>query len=415
MTKFPDDPNYTRLYCFGTNLSDRFCFAKNICLDRNFFRFILPYQAEFIIPFVSFSARGVPFDDPRLLLKPDSFEVISTAPNNTNWTDVTAFVASRYFNHGMLWHNFMDYSYPLYSTMTAFFSSIDDESPNPEESPKYGYCFNRSNIVLNYDDHGRFGLFFAKSLSEKVINNRYNWQPLCYKTMVLGLRKYMEWSYSDRFNLSYRFEPKVVSGFRSNILHSVNRTLEQCKPSAVAPIVLIIRRRGGEDERLILNVAEVVNATRKLCPSCDVREIDFLNWSEAEQVRISCNCSVLMGIHGSGLAQMWWMTPWSEASPTGVVEFLPYKYDCRDWYRTTANSAGLKYFVVHTMNRNQTKVIKRFKRYVPDCFRDGKCRDWGCHDTLKSQSIMVDIDYYVSIVGDFFRSVQNSVKDRIQP
>jgi hypothetical protein len=121
-----------------------------------------------------------------------------------------------------------------------------------------------------------------------------------------------------------------------------------------------------------------------------------------------------MGIHGSGLAHMWWMPPWSEASPTGVVEFLPYKYNCRDWYKKIAISAGLKYFAVPTVNENQSRVMDRFKGYVPRCYRDGRCVDANCHDMLKSQSIIVNIDYYVSIVGDFFRSVQKSVENGIQ-
>jgi hypothetical protein len=103
---------------------------------------------------------------------------------------------------------------------------------------------------------------------------------------------------------------------------------------------VIIQRRTTQEIRRITNENYVVNATRELCPFCDVQVVDFEGMNSIEQIRFSCGISLLVGVHGSGLTHVAWMKPSSEKQPTGVVEFFPYKYNCRNWYEQCAKAFG---------------------------------------------------------------------------
>jgi hypothetical protein len=74
---------------------------------------------------------------------------------------------------------------------------------------------------------------------------------------------------------------------------------------------------------------------------------------------------------------------------THIVEILPYMYNCRNWYETAAEVAGLNYHKV---------VNKKPPANVTDpeligCWSDASlCATILCHDKLRDQFTVVEPD-----------------------
>jgi hypothetical protein len=219
--------------------------------------------------------------------------------------------------------------------------------------------------------------------------------------------------------MPYAVDPVGVKGLRPAVLRLAFKNVTSggkstsyekvCKVSSQAPIVYMVHRNQKVKGRRVMNPEEVFNATKEMCPSCHVEMIDFQNWDKMGQVRVSCNVSVLIGIHGSGLIHANWMPRSSESNPTGIIEFLPYLYTCRDWYEVMAKTAGVEYYGVKTLRLNQS--VWRGDSLSQECHKgQGNCLDGRCHDFLRDQSITVDVNYYKSETRGFFKRLEKSVK-----
>jgi hypothetical protein len=393
--------NYTKLACFGESYVLRYCYAFNICLGDSFFEFLLPYNATFEPVFFVPGARPPPFDPIEFRV---TNEMIRTSPiSNRPFSAVPAFFASRYYNARMLWHNVMDSLFPMYWTMTTFAHNLHNSS--------YGNFINRTNEILLFDTFGPTALFFLKGLSDHslVLLSRA-WPSKCFRRIVLGLRKNERAVNLNRGNrelllLPYEIDPIGVRGLRKEMLEFSGTTLEQCKPSTKTPVVLIVHRKSDREVRRILNPDAVLRATTELCPHCAVSIVDFQQFDKTGQVRYSCNASVLIGVHGSGLIHAAWMHLSTDALPAALVELLPYKYTCRNWYKQYAKMLGIEYFGIQTMNVSQSRwEMAHAQETVERCHTDyEECFQQPCHDFLRDQSIVVDIDQYKRILWSFFK------------
>jgi hypothetical protein len=86
-----------------------------------------------------------------------------------------------------------------------------------------------------------------------------------------------------------------------------------------------------------------------------------------------------------------------------LIEFFPYKYDCRDWYRQLAAIFRIQHFAGHTLNINQSRWDPKMNATkLAACQRHSECLRGRCHDLLRDQSIIVDIDQYKRITRPFF-------------
>jgi hypothetical protein len=405
---FDPGNNYTRLFCVGDDWASRWCYAKNVCLSHRILQFILPYNATFESVLIVTSARPPPFDPIENRITKDRIGIVRSA--TSPFVDYPGLLMSRFFNDRMLWHNVADSLIPAYWTMTSFYSNVTNTRWKQNGNKRYGLEIDHDTAIILYDTFGTTGLFFLKALSDRPIVRLEKGSPnQCHRNMVLGLRKSEikpNLTSGDGRNLvhPYQIDPVGVRGLRKEIL-TVAATNETACLRSGPPIVLIVQR--NRTARSLLNVQEVFNATIGLCPTCDVRLIDFQQFDKYGQVRYCCNVSAVIGIHGSGLVHSAWLQPSTPESPSGLIEFFPYKYDCRDWYAQLAAIVGIQYIPVYTLHANQSRwepTINASRMLA--CQMGNECMRGRCHDYLRDQSISVDIAHYKSVTRRFFKQLQ---------
>jgi hypothetical protein len=191
------------------------------------------------------------------------------------------------------------------------------------------------------------------------------------------------------------------------MLEFADASADECQPDPRRPRVVVIRRPSEFEIRRILNENALVEAARELCSFCEVQIVEFEEMMMNDQLKFTCGTSLLIEIHGSGLIHAAWMNSSTPERPTAVVEFFPYKYNCRTWYKQCANTFGIQHFAIHTQNVNQSRWEKFHNHTkVERCHTlDDECMRGRCHDFLRDQSIYVDIQQFKEIVEPFFQSL----------
>jgi capsular polysaccharide biosynthesis protein len=172
------------------------------------------------------------------------------------------------------------------------------------------------------------------------------------------------------------------------------------------PLALLIDRGAGS--RNIRNTDEIFRAMVEGCPHCQVEIVRYHIMSTEEQIRITSRASVLVGLHGSGLTHVVWMHPSAPEHPTHMIEFLPYRYSCRDWYHTAAIVAGVDYHIV--MNKNPPDDVH--DSGLANCWnRSEICATLNCHDRLRDQATTIELDTFT----ETWLEVAESLKGTIIP
>lgn len=408
VSEFPTDSTYTRLFCIGKSYRSRWCYGRNVCVDQHNLYFVLPYEAHFNDIFLVPGFRAPPNDPQRFRITKDRIAV-STEPFG-EYKNITGVIGSRFYNSRMLWHCTMDSLFPTYWTMTSYTSNITDSDWGHEENPNYGIEFDNTSEIVVFDDFGSTALYFLRALSDRppVLIGRAR---KCYRNVILGLRKSSKNAESkDEHSLTMRYDidPQGVRGLRRVMLEWANTSEENCVPSKENPYILVIHRRGTEEKRRIINADELINATKEMCPKCNVSEVDLQTFDKKGQVRAVCKASALIGAHGSGLTHVAWLRPTTNNHPTTLIELFPYKYTCRDWYEQEANTSRVGYIAIHTLHLNQSRWESwHNKDKVARCHTlEGECLRGRCHDFLRDQSMIVDIQQYKSLTRQFFQTLQ---------
>ena len=396
------DGRYTRLLCVGSSYRSRWCYARNVCVDRQKLYFVLPYEARFEDVFLVPGSRAPPNDPQEFRITKERIVVMPELSDE--FENVTGVIGSRFYNSRMLWHCAMDSLAPTFWTMTSFSSNVTDSEWGHEENEAYGMAIDRTSELVVFDNFGSTALFYLRALTKRpplLIGSRRR----CYRTAILGLRKTSaNAEFQDERSLMVRYDidPQGVRGLRGVMLEWAG--LNKCVPSKSNPLVMIINRRTNEEKRRILNFDELINSTKEMCPICNVTAIDLQDYDKQGQVRVVCGASALIGAHGSGLTHVAWMNPSSAEFPTTLIELFPYKYTCRNWYEREANMARVGYIAVHTLNINQSRWASwHNEEKVARCHTlEGECERGRCHDFLRDQSIIVDISQYRSLTKPFF-------------
>ena len=441
------DSDYTTMFCFGKDFLTRWCHFTNVCIRSNSIDIFSPYNLKFEDIFLIPGSKPPPFDREEQRITADKINVISN-PNDYTFKNVPVQLTSRYFNIRMLWHNIMDLLVPTFWTMTSHYAKVKSEKWGSNENipystaiNKYGYDINRSYDIIMYDNEGPYSLFYIKALSDHdlILGSRIK-KPRCYQNAYIGLRKTefeptLERRQREGLTYQYYIDPEGILGLRKIMLRAADTDCD-CSPSIQKPIVIIIKRKQpkpsepkledinatfrnnnetkitqeNNEIRKIINMDEVVNATKKLCPFCDVQEIDLQKFDKLGQIRYTCNATMLIGMHGSGLTHGVWLKPSTPENPTAVVEFVPYKFTCKDWYKQMSELFRVQYYAIHTNNINQSRWASwHDPNKVERCHTgEDECKRMRCHDFLRDQSIIVDIEQYTEIVRPFFNQLKDA-------
>jgi hypothetical protein len=394
--------NYSQLFCIGADYRSRFCFGTHVCLGQKQLQLHLPYEFSFESPFLILGSKPDPYDAPFWRIGSDMIRPVNGTTRD--YSPIPAYLIGRYFNSQMLWHQVMDFLVPLYWTMTSFASGVLDDSWGHPDNDRYGLLVNTTNQIFSYDWMGPEQSELHRALSDRPLRAfAHEWPEVCHSLMVLGMRKTERrptGSYQGRFFLPYEVDPRGVRWFREQLVRFAGATCDEPE----TPVVLFVER--GTSGRRLLNHKDVVETTREMCPECQIVVTDFWRTRQRDQIRVACRASVLIGIHGSGLAHAAWM---KRAPVAAVIEFLPYKYDCRDWYHRMADAFGVQYYAVPTLSVNQSRWEERVDKDIQKCHTmEDACPRFSCHDYLRDQSIIVDIPFYKGIVRPFFSSLIES-------
>jgi hypothetical protein len=256
-----------------------------------------------------------------------------------------------------------------------------------------GRSENPNRRVFLHDTETEYFMDLYSSLADIPARNLMtDFSPRLFERAILGLPKVRHRGmgqdiYRDSVLLRYEFAPDVAVGFREIVLRrfDVSFSVDVARPK----VVLI--SRGVQSTREVTNLREIADLIWENCERCELVELAFEQLSLPMQMKAVADASVLVGVHGSGLGHVMWM-PRETANFTGaLVEILPYKYDCRDWYQTAAELAGVRYFSV--MNRRAGS--ERHPWSERRCWSDnGSCWDVICHDILKNQVFQLELDVF---------------------
>lgn len=181
-------------------------------------------------------------------------------------------------------------------------------------------------------------------------------------------------------------------------------------PSPNKPFIVLLERK---EQRRLINQDEVFEATKELCPFCEIYKNDLSYMSIREQILLLCRASRISGVHGSGLIHGLWLIQSNQQHPTRIVEFLPYQYTCRDWYHQMVKFANIRYYSIPTLRLNQSRWDLRHNMTKVNRRQNepGECERIRCHDFLRDQSIIANIDQSKEVVGSFFELLEKAKKN----
>jgi hypothetical protein len=278
----------------------------------------------------------------------------------------------------MLWHTIFDFMVPLYHFIKVF---------NGTETPSTRRIYVRSDGVWSFQS-----LMLVFSIHPVTIIYDVR-EPTRFEKGVIGIEKLErnidpKREYDASIGFHYDVDRSTGKGMREDVLRAVNISINVVGRNG-KPLVLLVDRRSGS--RNLPNQNEIYDLMNMTCPHCEIEVVQFHVMSVEEQIRVAARASVIIGLHGSGLAHVVWMAESRKNHTTHLVEILPYNYSCRDWYATAAEVAGVKYHSV--MNRKQPEA--RTNDEIVNCWGDPrKCATNGCHDLLRDQRTVVEIDTF---------------------
>lgn len=377
--------NKSHLQCFGNDSLTRWCDMRNIGYIKTRLLFYTYAYFKFPSPFLSIGCRAPPFDivEDRLYDEPMVTIPDSSIKYNLNYPDIT-YIVGRFHNSMMMWHVLFDFMIPLYWTINKIESNFTSKS-------------NRT--ILLRDSQYNVLLDFVEPFSMNPIRNiKDDTRNLFFKRAIVGLPKFEKKPerirrISHMATFEYNFNDNISIGLRDVVLKGFE--IEDKPVNHSNPTIVYVSRENSQ--RDIINSNEVLDLMKKSCSFCDVKSVIFHHLTPREQIRVVSHASVLVGLHGSGLTHSLWLPRSNSKFEYVLLEILPYKYWCRNWYHTAANIAGIKYFSTMNTGRILPEVNKNSKLIYKTCsLKKSSCNSILCNDILKDQKFQMELDTFNS-------------------
>ena len=335
-------------------------------------------------------SRPIPFDYPscRNSVK---FILLNQTFNFDIYYFNKSYLTCRWYGMQHFWHTLFDYTVPLYWTTKLF------GGPNKEDLI----------FFLDNNNNSLKGTLFLNSFSNyPFLSLKYHLRnkSICWNHSIIGFPKtefiVTPSKWNSVLNIPYEFPYYSFEGFRDHMITNYlnSSTLEYCNPNKINPKILILYRTSTK--RNIMNKVELEENIQKWCPNCIITTSYSENETLSEQISLACNSSILISIHGGGLSHMIWMKP----NQTSVIEILPYKYNCRNWYHQIANSSRIHYFSWINENLSNTFQGRFDKKEYESCLdEEYPCLSNECHDSLRDQLTVIDVESFRVI---FFKALE---------
>ena len=391
------DESYSRFICHGKDWRDRWCQGSNIAIIENHFYFKSPAIFHFPEIFLIPGARGYPFDKPHTRFNFEPYVVKEFSfPANYEEINELSYVYDSFWNYHMIWHVMMDLVLPL----RRFIKLVKDM-----RKPSERRLFLMSDGVWIYDDILK--IFSTKKVPLLDKERGFYLLKECY----IGIDKpedglFRKRKYKDSIIFKYNFNNESDPNLRNDVLNALELRTDINESTKNKKLVIIIDRETST--RVFLNVKEVANYMKETCKVCHVHVVQFERFSVYDQIKLVSRASVLMGVHGCGLTHVFWMHPTSNNFSTHMIEILPYKYDCRDWYHTASNVANVEYHSVMNKNPPDPKMINKIPNSNQCIYnRWGTCKSSYCHEALKDQNVKLEIDTFKEIWLPIVNKLEN--------
>ncbi|OHT09932.1 hypothetical protein TRFO_21018 [Tritrichomonas foetus] len=302
--------------------------------------------------------------------------------NNLEYIPDVSYMIGRFFNSMMLWHVMFDFIIAAYWTIMKI----------------EGNFYNPNRRVFIRDSQEVVFWNFISILSQKEIKNIKNDPTPCFfERVIVGLPKF-EKEPNEKRNIdemasfNYYFDDDVAIGLREAILNELGITVPEINNEN--PTIVFVSR-GKSSSRDITNTENVIELMKKTCRFCKIRKVLLHQLSIKDQVELISQTSVLIGVHGSGLTHTMWLPRSNKTFNASLIEILPYKYWCRDWYKTAAKVAGVNYYSVMNTGRILPDIMNKrsFKNWR--CYgKPELCTTLECNDYLKDQSFELELDTF---------------------
>jgi len=392
--EFSENPKYSEMKCFGNDYATRWCEVRNLAFFNSKFHIFSPAHYTFPDPFIVPGARAPPFDQIEDRFKEEPIVIqgsIKSFSTKLETINEVAYIYGTFYNYHMLWHVLFDFIIPFKKFL---------EIRNGTDTSSSRRVYVRSNGVWMYHKlmlcMTEFGIEIINKTSQKYL----------FPQAIIGIQKPEKdpdpkrpHNYSLVFE--YNFNESTIPYLRDEVLSyvGINKNLENGHP-----LILVINRHTRF--RSLNNAHQIVEAARRSCLFCDVRLVHYEFLSVYEQLRLSSQSSAIIGVHGGGLSHVMWMKRSKPEFPTHLVEILPYKYDCRNWYETAAIVAGVKYHSVMNTEKNLSESIDSNLDYCTS--GKGRCIEQRCHDYLRDQNTTLEIDTFLKLWKPIVKTLEDA-------
>lgn len=180
----------------------------------------------------------------------------------------------------------------------------------------------------------------------------YDSKRVCFKDAIFSLLPRMRYGlFYNTPLISHCSTDGLFRAFSQHVLHRLH--IPQTGPTEGRVRVTLLAR--STEHRRILNQVELVNAL-KTVPLLEVNVVDY-KYKEVpflEQLRITHNSDVFIGMHGAGLTHLLFLPDWA-------VVFELYNCEDESCYRDLARLRGIRYVTWQKMD----KVFPQDKGHHP--------------------------------------------------
>jgi hypothetical protein len=394
---FGNSDDYGQMRCHNKeSFPSRWCEFRNLAYFDHHFFFFTPAVFEFPVPFLVPGPRAPPFDkapdrfviEP-IVLRARPFEI----PRVLTVVKEFSYIYGVFHNYHMLWHTMFDFIIPLF-----YFIRVR----NGTDTVHTRRVYVRSDGVWAFH-----AMVKTLTMHPVVVLDDEN-PSLLMRHGIVGIQKLERdmrenRTYDDSIGFNYDFNRTVGIGLRQAILRELSIP-DNVVGENGKPLVLLIDR--GSGTRNVENIQPLRTLLVEQCAHCEVRVVEFHSMEVEEQIRQTSRASVLVGFHGSGLAHTLWMAESRPNHTTHLIEIIPYKYLCRNWYQTAAAVAGVQYHRI--MNRNRPDSSRDTR--LDECWdRPEICATQQCHDLLRDQRTAVELDTFGEVWSEVAEQLKSTV------
>jgi hypothetical protein len=381
VSSFQPSDDYSQLLCHHTAVfALRWCEFRNVAYFDHHFCFFSAATFHFPQPFIVPGPRAPPFDktQDQFVQQPLVIPMkIQQIPRNLEPISDFCYVYGVFHNYHMLWHTVFDFIIPLYHFMKML--------NRTSETPANRRVYVRSDGVWS------FHLMMEVLTSTPVIVIDELNPSILMRAGTMGIEKLERdpgpnRGYDESIGFQYNFNRSTAIGMREELFQILKIPVDAAGQDG-KPLCLLIDR--GDNKRDILNIGAIRAVMVANCPHCLVQTVKLHQMTVGEQIEKMSRASILVGLHGSGLPHAVWMHESVQNHTTHLIEILPYKYVCRNWYETAARVAGVQYHPV--MNKKPPADA----RGMEFCWNNPNvCATTLCHDRLRDEKTVVELETF---------------------